>query len=377
MQTAIKANRIVDGTGAVPLENAVLLIDGYVIMDVGTEESVRIPEGTEVITLPDNETLLPGLVDGHNHPSLCWYLKNFLTLVNDPHEHLFLRAIRNFHINLCSGVTSIRCLAEKGFVDLLYRRAVEQGLVIGPRIKTCTRGFRFERGHGFLGTPVQSVEELRRGFAENVKAGADFLKFFVTGSVLVDREMPSFMTQDEIQAAVDAAHDLGKEVAVHAVGGQGLHDCLSAGVDCIEHGYFVDDEAIDNLHSRELREALREQRPLVRETLTEAINADLKVAVGTDGLVGKIADEICFLVAAGMTSLEAIRVATLQGARLLGIDDEAGSLERGNRADVISVVGNPLEDVSVLENVHLVMKDGQRLDLILDQMSTLDERATK
>lgn len=400
MQTAIKAKRIVDGTGAVPLENAILLIDGNVIMDVGTEESVRIPEGTEVITLPDNETLLPGLIDGHNHPSLCWYLKNFLTLVNDPHEHLFLRAIRNFHINLRSGVTSIRCLAEKGFVDLLYRRAVEQGLVIGPRIKTCTRGFRFERGHGFLGTPVQSVEELRRGFAENVKAGADFLKFFVTGTVLVDREMPSFMTQDEIQAAADAAHDLGKEVAVHAVGGQGLHDCLSAGVDCIEHGYFVDDEAIarmkgagcwlvitsgiffddeaiDNLHSRELREALREQRPLVRETLTKAINADLKVAVGTDGLVGKIADEICFLVAAGMTSLEAIRVATLQGARLLGIDDEAGSLERGKRADVISVVGNPLEDVSVLENVHLVMKDGQRLDLILDQMSTLDERATK
>jgi imidazolonepropionase-like amidohydrolase len=173
MQTAIKAKRIVDGTGAVPLENAILLIDGNVIIDVGTEESVRIPEGTEVITLPDNETLLPGLIDGHNHPSLCWYLENFLTLVNDPHEHLFLRAIRNFHINLRSGVTSIRCLAEKGYVDLLYRRAVEEGLVIGPRIKTCTRGFRFERGHGFLGTPVQSVEELRRGFAENVKAGAD------------------------------------------------------------------------------------------------------------------------------------------------------------------------------------------------------------
>jgi imidazolonepropionase-like amidohydrolase len=126
-----------------------------------------------------------------------------------------------------------------------------------------------------------------------------------------------------------------------------------------------------------LQEALRTQRPIVRESLTRAINADLKVAVGTDGLVGKIADEICFLVAAGMSSLEAIRVATLQGACLLGIDDEAGSLERGKRADVISVVGNPLEDISVLENVHLVMKDGQRLDLILDQMSTLDERETE
>ena len=232
-----------DGTGAVPLENAVLLIDGNVIMDVGTEESVRIPEEHRDHHTPRQETLLPGLIDGHNHPSLCWYLKNFLTLVNDPHEHLFLRAIRNFHINLRSGVTSIRCLAEKGFVDLLYRRAVEQGRH-RPRIKTCTRGFRFERGHGFLGTPVQSVEELRRGFAENVRTGADFLKFFVTGTVLVDGEMPSFMTQDEIQAAADAAHDLGKQVAVHAVGGQGLHDCLSAGVDCIEHGYFVDDEAI-------------------------------------------------------------------------------------------------------------------------------------
>ena len=161
MQTAIKAKRIVDGTGAVPLENAVLLIDGNVIMDVGTEESVRIPEGTEVITLPDNETLLPGLIDGHNHPSLCWYLKNFLTLVNDPHEHLFLRAIRNFHINLRSGVTSIRCLAEKGFVDLLYRQAVEQGLVLGPRIKTCTRGVSIRAGTWILGHACAK----RRGIA--------------------------------------------------------------------------------------------------------------------------------------------------------------------------------------------------------------------
>ena len=171
----------------------------------------------------------------------------------------------------------------------------------------------------------------------------------------------------------------------------------SAGVDCIEHGYFVDDEAIARMKGAgcwlvitsasflTMKQSticiagtcgkLFESSGLVRETLTKAINADLKVAVGTDGLVGKIADEICFLVAAGMTSLDH-QGSDTRSARLLGIDDEAGSLERGKRADVISVVGNPLEDVSVLENVHLVMKDGQRLDLILDQMSTLAERAT-
>jgi imidazolonepropionase-like amidohydrolase len=396
MKTAIKAKRIVDGTGQAPIEDGIVLVEGDTIEDIGTERSVRVPTDAEVVALPGDETLLPGLVDSHNHPSLCWYLKDFLLLMEDPHEILFLRALRNLRINLRSGVTSIRCLAEKGFVDILYRQAVEEGLVLGPRIKTCTRGFRMQRGHGFLGTPVNSVEELRQGLKENVDAGADFLKFFATGTVLVDGRMQSFMTQEEIQATVNAGHHLGKRVTVHAVGGQGLHDCLSAGVDCVEHGYFIDDEAIvklkaddcwlvitsgiffddealSNLHSRELQEAFLSQRPIVRESLSKAVEAGLNVAVGTDGLVGKLAQEVRFLTEIGMTPLEAIRAATLQGARLMDADGEIGSLQVGKRADIISVVGDPLEDISALSDVRLVMKNGRRLDPILDEVSVSSE----
>jgi imidazolonepropionase-like amidohydrolase len=310
--------------------------------------------------------------------------------MEDPREILFLRALRNLRMNLRSGVTSIRCLAEKGFVDILYRQAVEEGLVLGPRIKTCTRGFRSQRGHGFLGTPVNSIEELRQGLKENVDAGADFLKFFATGTVLVDGQVPAFMTREEIQATVNAGHQLGKRVAVHAVGGQGLHDCLSAGVDCVEHGYFIDDEAIaklkaddrwlvitsgiffddealGNLHSKELQEALFSQRPIVRESLGKVVEAGLNVAVGTDGLVGKLAQEVRFLTEIGMTPLEAIRAATLEGARLMDADGEIGSLQVGKRADIISVVGDPLEDISALSDVRLVMKNGRRLDPVLGE----------
>ncbi len=390
MKTAIKARRIVDGTGQAPIDDGIVLVEGDTIEDIGTEGSVRVPTDAEVLALPGDETLLPGLVDSHNHPSLCWYLKNYLLLMEDPREILFLRAIRNLRMNLRSGVTSIRCLAEKGFVDVLYRQAVEEDLVLGPRIKTCTRGFRMQRGHGFLGTPVNSIEELRQGLKENVDAGADFLKFFATGTVLVDGRMPAFMTREEIQATVDAGHQLGKRVAVHAVGGQGLHDCLSAGVDCVEHGYFIDDEAIaklkaddrwlvitsgiffddealSNLHSGELQEALFSQRPIVRECLGKAVDAGLNVAVGTDGLVGKLAQEVRFLTEIGMTPLEAIRAATLQGARLMDADGEIGTLQVGKRADIISVAGDPLEDISALGDVRLVMKNGRRLDPVLDQ----------
>lgn len=389
---AIRVRRLIDGTGAAPIEDAVVLVKGRLITGVGSQSEVDVPPGAEIITLPENETLLPGFVDSHNHPSLCWYLKNFLLLMEDPREVLFLRALRNFQLNLLSGVTTIRCVAEKGFVDVLYRKAVEQGIVPGPRVQTCTRGFRPERGHGFLGTPVRNVDELQQGMRENVDAGADFLKFFATGTTLVNGVMPCFMTEEEIRAGVSTSHELGKLVTVHAAGGEGLHRCLDAGVDCIEHGYFVDDEAlakleshgrwlvitsgiffddeaVHNMHSKELQKALISQRPLVLESLTKAVDSSVNIAVGTDGLVGRLANEVRFLTRIGMNTLEAIRAATLQGARLLGLGGEIGSIQQGKYADLISVAGDPLQDLSALESVRMVMKGGQRLDPVLRDLN--------
>jgi len=198
---------------------------------------------------------------------------------------------------------------------------------------TCTRGFRSERGHGFLGLPVLDVDQLENGFAENVEAGADFLKFFVTGTTLVDGHVPSFLSREEIREAVRAAHRLGKKVTVHAVGGEGLHDCLDAGVDCIEHGYFADDEAIAKMRDRGIPlvitsgvffdeealenhhepQAFREQRSKVYERLAAAFEGGVDIAVGTDGMVGKLAKEVRFLSGVGASAEKAIRAATLRG----------------------------------------------------------------
>ncbi len=394
MTIVIKAHRLLDGSGAPPRDNGVVIVQDGIITAVGPAEATAIPDGATVVDLPDDETVLPGLIDSHHHPPLCGYMRDYLLCMNDPYEQLFLRALRNFQITLRAGITTVRCVGEKGFVDVLYRQAVEQGVALGPRIKTCTRGFRTERGHGFLGTPFATIADLRRGLVENAEAGADFAKLFVTGTVLIDGNMPSFMARDEIEAAVETAHGLGHDVTVHAVGGQGLRDCLEGGVDCIEHGYFIDDaaiaamrargvwlvvtsgvffddDAIDNHHSPEARDAFRAQRSIVRERLARAVAAGVNIAVGTDGLVGKVANEVRFLTEIGMPPLQALCAATIQGARLLRLEDTVGSLTVGKRADIISVRGNPAEDVAALRQVRLVMKDGVRLDPILDQMDTL------
>ncbi|MCI0529355.1 MAG: amidohydrolase family protein, partial [Nitrospira sp.] len=240
---------------------------------------------------------------------------------------------------------------------------------------------------GYVGTPVNGPEAIRQAIRENFHNGADLIKIYVTDTVKVQGKVGNYYSREEIHMAVEEAHRVGKKVAAHAIGGEGLLNCLELGVDCIEHGYFVEDVALDlmikkgvqlvitsnlfyhegriqTLHSPLLAENFRRGRDEMQRCMEKAIQSGVKYALDTDALHGGLVLEMEFLTQLGATPMEAILAATRYGAEVCGIDSEAGTLEAGKWADLISVKGNPLEDIRVMSQVGLVMKGGVRYDFI-------------
>jgi len=383
---AIKSRQILDGTGKPPLMDGVILVEGDRIHQIGPSEQVEIPPDAEVIDVGD-ETVLPGLIDGHNHLSLTPHLKDYLLRMRDPREALLVRAVRNLRVDLKAGVTTSRYLGEKYFLDVVCRNAVEGGIIPGPRIYTATRGLRSSAGHGYVGTPANGPEAIRRAVRENFHNGADFIKIFVTDTVKTQGTIGHYYSREEIKMAVEEAHRVGKKVSAHAIGGEGLRDCLELGVDCIEHGYFVEDAALDlmvkkgvhlvitsnlflhegriqTLHNPMLAEGFRRGRDEMQQCIEKVIRSGVKYALGTDALHGGLVFEMGFLTQLGASPMEVILAATRHGAEICGLGSETGTLEAGKWADLISVQGDPLKDIQAISRVGLVMKAGVRYDAI-------------
>ncbi len=378
--TLIRGARLIDGTGGPAAEPAVLLIAGRVIEAVGAEAAARAAEATEVWDLGD-QTLLPGLIDCHNHLSLDPTLDNYLHRMDDPLPELTLRAFSSMKVDLLAGVTTSRCLGDKGFLDIACRKASAAGTLLGPRLLVATRGIRAPHGHGFVGYPFGGVEPIRSAVRENLAAGADLIKVYITGTLRGPRQILHFYSREEIQVAVDEAHRVGVPVATHCIGGPGLKLALETGIDVIEHGYFVTDEEIESLlkYDRwlvmtpsifftdtrirtlppDLIDGHLRQREEVRGRLAAAIRAGVKYAVGTDGMHGGLAREIAYLVEMGATPAAALQAATADAARVCGLGDRVGTLRKGMLADVIGVEGNPLDAPDALERVRTVILEGR------------------
>ena len=376
----VRGARLIDGTGSSAVEPGVLLIEGKVIEAVGSEAEARAAEASEVWDLGD-QTLLPGLIDCHNHLSLDPTLENYLHRMNDPLPELTLRAFNAMKVDLEAGVTTSRCLGDKGFLDITCRKAQTEGSLVGPRLLVATRGIRAAHGHGFVGYPMGGVEPIRAAVRENLLAGADMIKIYTTGTLRGPRQIGHYFSREEVQVAVDEAHRAGVPVATHCIGGPGLKLALETGIDVIEHGYFVTDAEIDSLlkydrwlvmtpsifftdaRIRTLPEELIDghlrQREEVRRRLAAAIRAGVKYAVGTDGMHGGLAREIAYLVEMGATPAEALRAATADAARVCGLTDRVGTLQKGKWADCIGVKGNPLENPDALERVLTVIQEGR------------------
>ncbi len=372
----IRGRLVIDGLGSPPIERGAILIEGERILGVGKEEEFKGAANIHVMDC-SGQTLLPGFIDCHNHLSLDPRLENYLYRMADPIPTLTLRACESMKIDLRSGVTTSRCLGDKGFLDLECKKAVSEGSIEGPRLLIATRGIRALHGHGFVGYPFSGVEQVRGAVRENLAAGADVIKIFITGTLRDPRGIPSFFSKEEIQAAVDEAHRVGIPVATHCIGGVGLEWALELGIDTIEHGYFLTDKEIELLsksHSwlvmtpsifftdarirtlpPHLIEGHLQQRDEVGQRMKAAIRAGVKFAVGTDAMHGGLAQEMKYLVDFGATPGQALMAATYHAARVCRFEDSIGTLELGKFADIIGVEGNPLEDIGALKRVKTVI----------------------
>jgi imidazolonepropionase-like amidohydrolase len=376
----VRGKILIDGLGSPPIKGGAVIIEGERILAVGTEEKIKVEGVTRTIDCSD-QTLLPGLIDCHNHLSLDPTLDNYLYRMNDSIPELSLRATTTMAVDLLSGVTTSRCLGDKGFLDVECKKAVHSGLMPGPRLLIATRGIRALHGHGFVGYPFSGVEQIRTAVRENLAAGADVIKIFITGTLRGPKGIPSYFSKEEIQTAVEEAHRVGIRVATHCIGGVGLEWALETGIDTIEHGYFLTDKEIDLLAKSNswlvmtpsifftearirtlpphLIEGHLQQRDEVGQRMKAAVKAGVKFAVGTDGMHAGLAQEIQYLMDFGATTSQALMAATRSAARVCGLEDSIGTLESGKFGDIIGVEGNPLKDIRVLKTVKTVISRGK------------------
>lgn len=400
---AIRAGRLFDGKSGTIKVNQVVLVEGEKIATVGPAESVTIPAGAQVIDL-SKETVLPGLIDGHTHV-FGFGLDGvkpggppFASPINDSREYRTLLALANAQKDLRAGFTTLRDLMSHGggYADVDIKKAISRGLFQGPRMQVSTMGL-VATGEGILGSPevnlprnyetVDGPWAARQAVREQIHYGADWIKFHATADYEFEpdgelRSDPTF-TKEEVDAIVDEAHRHGKKAACHAFGGEGLRNCVQAGVDTIEHALELDEATADlmkkkgifleltayhySLSDYTVRDAKLTGGKYSLQALREksgrlAISRGIKISFGSG--VGPFphgtqAAEFAYLVKFGMTPAQAIQSATTSAAEMMGWQDQIGSIEKGKFADIIAVSGDPLKDVSELQRVKFVMKGGQ------------------
>ena len=399
MTLKIKAGRLIDGTGEV-LENKEILIEGNYITQVA--DRVEAPESAQVLDY-SSLTVMPGLVDAHLHitmtgdPDLLKNLRRGVPYTTLEAAHLAKRTLE-------AGITAIRD-AGAGFNTALgLKRAVKDGLHPGPRMVVSGRGLSITGGHGdpangwppeieFSGRrPVDSPDEARRAARQELAWGSDCIKMSATGGVMsmgTDHTVRG-LTEEEMRAAIEEARNRKKRTLAHAQGTEGIKNAIRAGIDSIEHGFWLDDEAIDMMLERDVYlvptlaavyrileagtekgvpphavEKARVGQEAHLESFARALKRGVKIAMGTDAGTpfnrhGENPFELELMVKAGMTSMQAIVASTAQGAEIL--DLKAGVVREGYLADLLAVEGSPAEDVTCLQErdrIKAVMLGGE------------------
>jgi len=393
----VKAARLIDGRGGSPLEPAMVIVRGERIEAVGT--SLAVPAGATVIDL-GAATLLPGLIDLHTHltsrEGIHW--ENELTTTTPPEAALW--GARNARVTLMAGVTTCRDMGPTWpYVDVELRKAIDAGAVPGPRMLVAGNYVSSTGGAGdarqfsiYLDVPfvrnlADGPEEIVKAVRTNFKYGADFIKILATGAVLSKGIPPGAQqySDAEIQAAVSEAKRWGRQVAAHAHGADGIKAAIRAGVRTVDHGSYLDDEAVAMLKASnratyyvptlalssylqeapEVPESEKARGRVVNEVAVaafkRALAAGIPIGVGTDAPVmphGLLWREIAYRVRLGETPMHAIVAVTSLNAEILGWQDRIGSATAGKLADLIAVSGNPLADIGALQNVRFVMKAG-------------------
>jgi len=397
---AIKAGKVIDVLNGTVLINQIILIDSNMIIEIGS--GIDIPQNAEIIDL-SNATILPGLIDCHTH------------LTGQPgdnyYEDIFRKTAIDYAIlaptyakrTLAAGFTMVGDAGASELIDISLRNAINRGDIEGPRMLVSTYALGATGGHADLTGFNPNIEwkgnkdftgvadgedEIRKRVRNNVKWGADWIKVCATAGVLSEEESagaPQY-SLEELKVVVDEAHRWGRNVAAHAHGTVGINLAIQAGVTSIEHGSLINDEGIRMMKEKGiwlvadiynddyiLAEFSKKGYPqkiidkekligrLQRENFQKAVKAGVKIAYGTDAGVyphGWNGKQFYYMVKFGLTPIQAIQSATINAADLLNWKDKTGSITKGKLADIIAVESNPLDEITILEHVKFVMKDG-------------------
>src|SRR6266481_5032158 len=399
--TVVRAGRLIDPDSGTVLTNQVILIKDGKIQAVGG--ALALPADAKVIDLSD-KTVLPGLIDCHTHVADGQSDGEPFNVLRKTASQIALESVPNARAMLLSGFTTVRDVGTyRALNDIALRDAIARGDVVGPRMFVAGAYITITGGAGAMTGQAPDIQlpwdlhygeanspwEVRQKVRLLAHDGVDLIKMLSTGAVLTHGSNPSSLefTPEELQAGVDEASHFGLRVAVHAHAAQGIRNALLAGAASIEHAEMLDDEIIAmakqhgtyldmDIYAEECIQAgattgkspadfLQHDADLgriQRENFGKAVRAGVKMAFGTDAGVcpyGSSGKQFAFMVKYGMTPMQAIQSATTNAADLLGHSNEIGSIKPGKYADLIAVGGDPLKDISVLENVEFVMKEGK------------------
>jgi len=399
--TAVRAGRLIDPDSGTVLTDQVILIQANKIQAVG--KGLAIPAGAKVIDL-SGKTVLPGLIDCHTHVADGQSDGEPFNVLKKTASQIVLESVPNARKTLEAGFTTVRDVGTyRALNDIALRDAIARGDVIGPRMYVAGAYITITGGAGAMTGQAPDIQlpwDLRYGEANSpwevrqkvrllAHNGVDHIKMLSTGAVLTHGSNPSSIefTPEELQAGVDEARNFGLRVAVHAHAAQGIKNAILAGAASIEHAEMLDDELIAlakqqgtyldmDIYDEECIQAGgktgntpadflahdAELGRIQRENFGKAVRAGVKMAFGTDAGVcphGTNGKQFAFMVKYGMTPMQAIQAATSNAADLLGHSNEIGSIKPGKYADLIAVSGDPLKDISILENIEFVMKEGK------------------
>ncbi len=408
--TLLTADRLIDGTGAPPIDRGAVLIKGDSIVAAGPRDTVVPPDGAPVDAHHyPHATVLPGLIDSHVHLIGIGDGRKGDELVTLPDEILTVQAAENARKHLYSGVTTVRDCGAKNRTTFLLRQAMEMGIATGPRLLLSGRPVAIIGGHlSYFGIQATGVEECRAAVRQLIKEGADFIKITATGGSTATSypHLPSFNV-DELTAIIEEAHKFGKHAAAHCASSQGMVNTLDAGIDTIIHAYFKEPDG-SFLYRPEITDRIAEQGVFVNPTLHQArsrlwlledkaengpltpqeqadlddgkrtldlrydqvarmIAAGVRLTAGSDAAwsflpMGTFQHEIQSHTEAGLSPLDAIVSATGDAAKSCWVEDHLGTLQPGKRADILLVHGDPSHDITALSKVVDVFKDGARVD---------------
>lgn len=393
MAIVFEKGRVIIGNGEV-IETGTVAVDGNSIKFVGAVGKYLPSKKDRVFDL-SGKTLLPGLIDAHVHLCVDGSPDPITSLLKESIPQTTLKAVEHARRTLEAGVTTVRDMGGKDYIDLALRDGIESGILQGPRMLCSGKLICMTGGHGWqFGREANGVDEVRAAVREQLRAGADLIKLMATGGVMtrgVDPGATQF-TLEELIAGVEEAKKAGRRTATHAQGTEGIKNALWAGINSIEHAFFLDDEAIELLLETKayvvptlcapyhiLKAGIRKGVPAYAvekskkvikshwESVKRAHRAKVPIAMGTDAGTpfnrhGENLKEMELLVKVGFTPMETIVAATKTASEVLGLGEKIGTLEKGKLADLVVVDGDPLKDITLLQKkdgLLAIMKEGR------------------